>query len=38
MKSVREAKLTEQDIQDLAAFLGALSGEFPKIEPPELPK
>lgn len=34
LKAVREAKLTEQDQKDLVAFLEALSGEFPVIEPP----
>jgi len=34
MKSVREAKLTDQDKSDLVAFLNALSGKFPVIEPP----
>jgi cytochrome c peroxidase len=38
LKSVRDAKLTEQDTKDLVAFLGALSGEFPVMEPPVLPQ
>lgn len=38
LKSIREAGLTEEDIQDLAEFLKALSGEFPVIEPPGLPE
>jgi cytochrome c peroxidase len=37
MKAVRDAELTEQDQKDLVEFLKALSGEFPIIEPPELP-
>jgi cytochrome c peroxidase len=38
LKSVRDAKLTDQDVKDLVEFLGALSGECPKIEPPALPE
>ena len=38
LKSVRDAKLTDQDVKDLVVFLGALSGEFPKTEPPALPQ
>jgi cytochrome c peroxidase len=37
MRAVRSADLTEQDEQDIVEFLHALSGEFPVIEPPELP-
>ena len=37
LKSVRDAKLTEQDQKDLVEFLKALSGEFPIVEPPALP-
>jgi len=37
LKSVRDAKLTEQDQKDLVEFLKALSGEFPVVEPPALP-
>lgn len=37
MKAVREAKLTEQDRKDLVEFLKALSGEFPRIDPPQMP-
>ena len=37
MKNVREAGLTAQDKQDLVAFLKALSGKFPVIEPPKPP-
>ena len=37
LKSVRDAKLTEQDRKDLVEFLKALSGEFPVVEPPQLP-
>ncbi len=35
LKSVRFAELTEQDIKDITAFLGALSGEYPKTKPPK---
>jgi cytochrome c peroxidase len=38
LKAVREAKLTEQDQKDLVEFLKALSGEYPIVKPPELPK
>lgn len=38
LKSVRDANLTERDIKDLVAFLGALSGEFPVMDPPTLPQ
>jgi hypothetical protein len=37
LKSVRDAKLTEQDQKDLVEFLKALSGEYPIVEPPALP-
>jgi len=37
LKSVRDAKLTEQDQKDLVEFLKALSGEYPVVEPPQLP-
>jgi cytochrome c peroxidase len=37
LKSVREAKVSEQDQKDLVEFLKALSGEFPIVEPPALP-
>jgi cytochrome c peroxidase len=38
LKSVREANLGEQDQKDLVEFLKALSGKYPVIEPPTLPK
>jgi cytochrome c peroxidase len=34
---VRQAKLTDQDRNDVVEFLKALSGKYPVIEPPELP-
>jgi len=37
MKAVVAAELTAEDEADLVAFLGALSGDFPKTEPPQLP-
>lgn len=37
-KVVRLANLTEQDGKDLVAFLKALSGEYPIVEAPELPR
>jgi cytochrome c peroxidase len=37
MKIMREADLGNEDIANLVAFLEALSGEFPVIEPPDLP-
>lgn len=37
MKAVREAELTAEDQKDLVEFLKALSGEFPVVEPPQLP-
>lgn len=36
-KGIRDAKLTEQDIQDLVEFMKALSGEYPKTQAPKLP-
>lgn len=35
MKAIREAGLSDQDIDDLVAFLEALSGEYPIVEPPK---
>jgi len=35
--TVREAKITPEQQKDLVEFLKALSGEYPKIEPPQLP-
>jgi cytochrome c peroxidase len=37
LKAVREAKLSEQDRQDLVEFLKGLSGEYPLVKPPQLP-
>jgi len=37
LKSVRDAKLTEENRKDLVEFLKALSGEYPIIDPPTLP-
>ncbi len=37
LKAVADKQLSEQDRADLVEFLKALSGEFPVIEPPELP-
>jgi cytochrome c peroxidase len=37
LRIVGEAELSEQDRKDLVAFLEALSGEYPIIEPPEFP-
>jgi cytochrome c peroxidase len=37
LKEVGEAKIDEQGRNDLCEFLKALSGEYPKTEPPELP-
>lgn len=34
---VRDARLSAQDRKDLVSFLEALSGEYPIVEPPELP-
>lgn len=36
-KALKAASLTDQDVKDLVAFLNALSGEYPIIEPPQLP-
>jgi cytochrome c peroxidase len=38
LKSVREANLGGRDRKDLVEFLKALSGKYPVIEPPALPK
>ncbi len=38
LKSVRDAKLGAKEQKDLVEFLGALSGKYPVIEPPPLPK
>ena len=35
--TVREAKLSEEDQANIVEFLKALSGEYPVVEPPELP-
>lgn len=35
--TVREAKITPEQQKDLVEFLKALSGEFPVVEPPQLP-
>jgi cytochrome c peroxidase len=35
LKSVREAKLTDQDRKDLVELLKAFSGEYPIVEPPQ---
>ncbi|MBN1346037.1 MAG: c-type cytochrome [Phycisphaerae bacterium] len=37
MKAVRGAGLNDQDKKDLVEFLKALSGDYPKIDPPKLP-
>lgn len=37
LKAVRDAKLTDAEKKDVVEFLKALSGEFPKTEPPKLP-
>lgn len=37
IKMVGQKNLTAEDQQDLVKFLEALSGEFPVVEPPELP-
>jgi cytochrome c peroxidase len=37
LKSVREAKLTDENIKDLVEFLKTLSGKYPTMEPPKLP-
>ncbi|MCS7237019.1 MAG: cytochrome-c peroxidase [Thermoguttaceae bacterium] len=36
-KTLKQAQLSDQDIKDLVAFLNALSGEYPIVEPPQLP-
>ncbi len=36
-KAIKAAKLTDKDKKDLVAFLKALSGEYPKMDPPKLP-
>lgn len=36
-RGLKEAKITDEEIADITAFLTALSGEYPVIEPPELP-
>jgi cytochrome c peroxidase len=38
LKSVREANLGPKEQKDLVEFLGALSGKYPVVEPPPLPK
>ena len=38
LKSVREANLGAKEQKDIVAFLGALSGKYPVVEPPALPK
>jgi cytochrome c peroxidase len=38
LKSVREANLGAKERKDLVEFLRALSGKYPVIEPPALPK
>jgi cytochrome c peroxidase len=37
LRSVREEDLGDAEIKDIAEFLKALSGEYPVIDPPELP-
>ncbi len=37
LKAVRAAQLTEENVKELVAFLEALSGEYPIVEPPQLP-
>ena len=37
LKSVREAKLTDRDVADLASFVTALNGEVPVVQPPAMP-
>jgi cytochrome c peroxidase len=37
LKGVGQAGLTDENKKDLVAFLEALSGEYPIVEPPELP-
>lgn len=38
LKALRKADITEQDRSDLVEFFNALSGEYPIVEPPELPE
>jgi len=38
LKAVRMAELSGSEVDDLVAFLGALSGEYPQTEPPKLPQ
>ncbi len=38
LKAVREAELTDEDQKKIVAFLNGLSGEYPIVEPPELPE
>jgi cytochrome c peroxidase len=37
IKGIRDENITEQQQADIVAFLGALSGNPPMVEPPELP-
>ncbi len=37
MKAVRSAKLKDTDLKDIVEFIKALSGNYPKTEPPKLP-
>jgi cytochrome c peroxidase len=37
MKAVASKQLSEEDKANIAEFLKALSGEYPIVEPPELP-
>jgi hypothetical protein len=37
LKAVRSKELTEEQQKDIVEFLKALSGEYPIVEPPELP-
>ncbi len=38
LKAVRAAELTKDDEKDIVEFLKALSGEYPIVEPPQLPE
>jgi cytochrome c peroxidase len=38
LKSVRDTKFSEKDRQDMVEFLKALSGKYPIVDPPALPK
>ena len=38
IKSVRDAKLTDDNVKDLVEFLKALSGKYPIMDAPELPQ